>query len=179
MKKKNSKYGWCIIIYGFSGAGKTDISKKIKKKIERLIGKTILLDGDYLRNFFKKVKINFGYTKKERDRSVYPKLEILNLMLKNDINVIYPTIFLNRLAIDVWSKNIDNLIKIHIKTSVKDIMDFGKKRNFYISSKNIVGKDIKPSFPKNPHITINNDFKKSINKLSIEVMEKFKDKIVK
>jgi len=47
------------------------------------------------------------------------------------------------------------------------------------SSKNIVGKDIKPSFPKNPHITINNDFKKSINKLSIEVMEKFKDKIVK
>ena len=25
----------------FSGAGKTDISKKIKKKIERLIGKTI------------------------------------------------------------------------------------------------------------------------------------------
>ena len=49
-------------------------------------------------------------------------------MLKNNINVIYPTIFLNRLAINVWSKNIDNLVKIHIKTSVKDIIDFGKKR---------------------------------------------------
>ena len=179
MKKKNSKYGWCIVIYGFSGAGKTHISKKIKRKIENIIGKTILLDGDYLRNFFKRIKINFGYTKKERDRSVYPKLEILNLMLKNNINVIYPTIFLNRLAINVWSKNIDNLVKIHIKTSVKDIIDFGKKKDFYLNSKNIVGKDIKPYFPKNPHITVNNDFKKNIDRLSIEVIKKFKDKIVK
>ena len=179
MRKKNPKCGWCIIIYGFSGAGKTDISKKIKKNIENLIGTTILLDGDNLRNFFKRIKVNFGYTKKERDRSVYPKLEILNLMLKNNINVIYPTIFLNRLAINVWSKNIDNLIKIHIKTSVKDIINFGKKKDFYLNSKNIVGKDIKPYFPKNPHIIVNNDFKKSIDRLSLEITKKFKDKLIK
>ena len=100
-------------------------------------------------------------------------------MLKNNINVIYPTIFLNRLAINVWSKNIDNLVKIHIKTSVKDIIDFWKKKDFYLNSKNIVGKDIKPYFPKNPHIIVNNDFKKNIDRLSIEVIKKFKDKIVK
>ena len=54
MKKKNSKYGWCIVIYGFSGAGKIHISKKIKRKIENIIGTTILLDGINLRIFFKK-----------------------------------------------------------------------------------------------------------------------------
>ncbi len=179
MKKKNLKHGWCIIIYGFSGAGKTDISIKIEKKIEKLLGKTILLDGDYLRNFFKKLKIGFGYTKKERDKSVLPKLEILNFLLKNNINVIYPTIFLNKLAINVWTKNIDNLIKIHVKTSVQDIIDFGIKKDFYLKGKNIVGMDIEPYFPKNPHIIINNDFKKSINKLSIELLKKFKKKVIK
>ena len=28
MKKNNINSGWCIIIYGFSGAGKTTTSKK-------------------------------------------------------------------------------------------------------------------------------------------------------
>ena len=179
MKKKNLKRGWCIIVYGFSGAGKTEISKKIIKKIEKSLGKTILLDGDYLRNFFKKLNIGFGYTKKERNKSVLPKLEILNFLLKNNINVIYPTIFLNKLAINVWTKNIDNLIKIHVKTSVQDIIDFGIKKDFYLKGKNIVGMDIEPYFPKNPHIIINNDFKRSINKLSIELLKKFKKKISK
>ena len=35
MKKKNKQVGWCIIVYGFSGAGKTAISKKIKKKLKK------------------------------------------------------------------------------------------------------------------------------------------------
>ena len=63
MKKKIKKFGWCIIVYGFSGAGKTEISKKIKNEIEKKIGKTILLDGDNLRNFFKKIGLKFGYKK--------------------------------------------------------------------------------------------------------------------
>tara|TARA_Y100000591_G_scaffold331974_1_gene367647 strand:+ start:72 stop:611 length:540 start_codon:yes stop_codon:yes gene_type:complete len=179
MKKKNKKYGWCIIIYGFSGSGKSGISRKIKKDIEKMIGTSILLDGDDLRTFFKKIGISFGFSKKERDRSVVPKLEILNLILKRNINVIYPTIFLNKLAINKWSKNIDNLIKIYIKTSVKDIINFGKKKDFYLKKKNIVGKDIKPYFPKAPHVIIENDFKKSIDKLAVDVTRKLKNKLIR
>ena len=69
MKKKNQKYGWCIIIYGFSGSGKSTISKKIKKDIEKILGTTILLDGDHLRKVFKNVGLKYGYTRKERDRA--------------------------------------------------------------------------------------------------------------
>ena len=69
MKKKTKKFGWCIIIYGFSGVGKSTISKKIKKNVEKKIGKTIILDGDGLRNFFKSIGVEFGYKKKDRDKS--------------------------------------------------------------------------------------------------------------
>ena len=52
MKKNNNNSGWCIIIYGFSGAGKSTFSKKIKNEIESLLGKTVILDGDEVRGFF-------------------------------------------------------------------------------------------------------------------------------
>jgi len=177
MKKKNKQVGWCIIVYGFSGAGKTAISKKIKKKIEKIIGKTILIDGDELRIFFSKIGINFGYTKKERNKSVIPKLELLNLILNQNINIIYPTIFLNKLAINKWSKNIENLVKVHIKTDINEIIKFGIKKEFYTKNKNIVGKDIKAIFPKKPLITIENNFKKNIDTLANETFTKIKNKL--
>lgn len=40
------------------------------------------------------------------------------------------------------------------------------------------GQDIKPEFPKTPHIIINNKFDKDINKLSSELKKKI-DKILK
>ena len=177
MKKKNKKAGWCIIIYGFSGAGKTTISQKIKNNVEKLIGKTVLIDGDELRNFFSKIGMNFGYSKKERDKSVVPKLELLNFILNQNINIIYATIFLNKVAIDKWTKNIDNLVKVHIKTNINDIINFGLKKEVYDKNKNIVGKDIKAVFPKKPLITIENNFKKDINSLANETFNKLKKKL--
>ena len=38
--------------------------------------------------------------------------------------------------------------------------------------KNIVGKNIKPEFPKSPHITIKNNFNKSTNVLAKELIKK-------
>ena len=166
MKKKNKNSGWCIIIYGFSGAGKSEISKKIKNNIEKIIGKTIIFDGDEIRTFFAKIGLEFGYTKKDRDKTVIPKLTLLNLILKKNVNIIYPTIFLNKLAIQKWTKGLDNLVKVHIKAEIKDIINFGKKKIFYEITKDIVGVNINPVYPKNPQITIENDFKKGINSLS-------------
>jgi hypothetical protein len=37
---------------------------------------------------------------------------------------------------------------------------------------NVWGRDIKPEYPKNPHIVLKNDFKKNKNFLSIELIKK-------
>ena len=173
MKKNNNNFGWCIIIYGFSGSGKTQISKKIKNKIERLLGETIIFDGDEVRDFFSKIGLKFGYKLSDRDKTVVPKLELLNLILRQNINIIYPTIFLNKLAIKKWTKGIDNLIKIYIKCDIKDIIKYGSKKKIY-QRKNVVGLDIKPVYPKKPHITVVNDFKKDTLFLSKEISKKIK-----
>ena len=41
MKKVKKNLGWCIIIYGFSGAGKSEISKKLKIKLKRKLAKLL------------------------------------------------------------------------------------------------------------------------------------------
>ena len=48
MKKKAK--GKCIIIFGLSGSGKSTISKLIHKDIEKKIGKTVILDGNEVRD---------------------------------------------------------------------------------------------------------------------------------
>jgi adenylylsulfate kinase-like enzyme len=170
MKKKNIKSGWCIIIYGFSGAGKSEIAKRLKKKIQKKIGKTILIDGDGLRNFLSKIGLKFGFSRKERDRAVIPKIELFKLILDNNINIIYPTIMLghSKNVIKQWDKEIKNLFKIYIRTDLDKIIKFGKRKKIY-SKKNIVGLDIKPNFPNKPNIIIDNNFDKKLEKISNEI----------
>ena len=56
-------------------------------------------------------------------------------------------------------------------------MSIGKKRIYKNFSKNIVGIDIIPEFPKSPNITIVNNFNKSIKHLSDELLKKIKKTI--
>ena len=178
MKKKKKNVGWCFIIYGFSGAGKSEIAKEIKNKIQKKIGRTILIDGDGLRDLFKKIGLKYGYTRKERDKAVVPKIELFKLILKNNINIIYPTIMLghSKNIIKKWEREVENLFKIYIKTDIQKIIKFGKKKNFY-SKKNIVGIDIKPIFPQKPDITIKNNFDQKLKKISSEIITLINKKI--
>ena len=68
-------------------------------------------------------------------------------------------------------KKINNYVEIYLKSNQKKII----KKNFkklYRTTKNIVGLKIKPEYPKNPHITIYNNFNKSIEQLSKELIIK-------
>ena len=77
-----------------------------------------------------------------------------------------------------WNrKNIKNYIEIYIKSDLKNIINKKKKRLYHNNKKNIVGIDIKPEYPKNPDIVINNDFKKNLDSLSKELIKKLKKTI--
>ena len=67
---------------------------------------------------------------------------------------------------------------LFIKSSINKVKKFSNKKIYkqkYIQ--NVVGFDIKPEYPKHPHIIINNDFAKPIEELSEELLLKI-DKII-
>jgi len=68
-------------------------------------------------------------------------------------------------------KNIDNYIEVYIQCKISNVLKKTKKRH-YRSKKDIVGIDIKPEFPKKPHIKIVNNFKKSPKTMSEEILYK-------
>ena len=71
--KVNKSHGVLFWIEGFSGSGKTSISKNIQKDLSKTFGKTIILSGDILRKFFDRS----GYSKKERIKD-YLTLSFIN-----------------------------------------------------------------------------------------------------
>jgi len=167
------KKGICITINGYAGAGKSSLAKRIHNSVQRLIGRTVILDGDNIRKIINNLGYNYGYTKEERTKKVFPEILILKLFLTNNINVIYPTIGLNYKADKLLKKEIHNLIQIVIKCSIKKIIKLGKKNKVYVRAKeNIVGLDIKADFPKKPHIIINNELDGNINGLKNILLKK-------
>jgi|TARA_B110000438_G_C15445945_1_gene492496 cytidine diphosphoramidate kinase len=175
MRSKNK--GKCIIIFGLSGAGKSSISKLIHKQIEKKIGKTVLLDGNEIRDLFRAIGKNYGFEKKERSKTAVPVLELLNIFLNQNINVLYNNVGLNKIAYQVWKKGIKNLIYVYIKADVKKIIKYGKKKEVYNLKKNVVGLHIKPDIPKKPNIIIENNFDRSLNTISKELLKKLKKEL--
>ena len=72
-----------------------------------------------------------------------------------------------------YRNNIDNYVEIYIKADLKKIIRL-KKKKIYHKKKigDVVGVTIKPEFPKQPDIIINNDFKKSTNDLVNNLIKK-------
>ena len=118
IRKRDKKRGWCFSIEGFSGSGKTSISKNIIKDIEELFGKTVRLDGNTLRSFLKTTGYSKGYTKLERGKYNYPMCELMNLFLNENINIIYTWVGLNHKGREILKKKIRNLVIVLIKTNI-------------------------------------------------------------
>ena len=80
--KKNSK-GILFWITGFSGSGKTQISKKIHSQIKKNYGPTILFSGDDIRKIFD-LK---GYTYEDRLQTVRKYCKLAKSITNQNINV--------------------------------------------------------------------------------------------
>ncbi len=170
MNKKNGIVFW---IEGFSGSGKTSISKNIKKDISKQFGTTIILSGDVLRKFFDKN----GYSKKDRIKNSHKFSQILKYLTEQKINIIYSAVCLNKTARNIYKKNIKNFFQIYIKSDIKKIIKL-KKKATYKNKKNILGVHIKPEYPLKPDIIIENNFDRSVKILSKELISEVKKKLI-
>ncbi len=165
--KKNNK-GILFWITGFSGSGKTQIAKKIYPSIKKRYGPTVLFSGDDIRRIFN-LK---GYSYKERYDTVMKYCKLARFVTNQNVNVIFAVIGMME-GIRRWNKkNIKNYVEIYIKSNLKVVISKKKKRIYKTKTKNIVGVDIKPEYPKKPNIIIKNDFKKNIKLYSKELLNK-------
>lgn len=170
-KKKNKSY--LIWITGLSGSGKTSIAKRIFPYIRKKIGPTIMINGDDLRSILNL----FGYDKKTRFDNGIKFSNLFKFIIDQNINILFAGAGLFHKLRAHNKRNIKNYIEIYIKSEVSTIVKNKKKSRVYKLNKNIYGIDIKPEFPKNPNITIVNNYDQSINQLSKLLIRQLKKKL--
>ena len=172
MKKKIiRKKGILFWVTGLSGSGKTTLSKKILKEVIKSYGPTLLISGDDLREIF-----SFNrFTEKERKLLAKKYCKYAKFITSQNINLIFAAVGMFNSTRAWYRKNIDNYIEIYIKADLQNIIKLKKKKIYHKKNiGDIVGINIKPEFPQNPHIIINNDFKKNSNVVAKELFSKIK-----
>ncbi len=165
---KSKKKGTLIWITGLSGSGKSELGKLILSKMNKKIGKTVLINGDDLRKIFEL----YGYTKKERLKNAKKFFGLYKLLTDQGVNVLFCVVSMFNIVRSWNKKYIQNYIEVYIKTDLKKIIQKRKKKVYFKNKKNIVGIDIKPELPKKPHITLINDFEKSTKLMSKDLIRK-------
>ena len=76
-------------------------------------------------------------------------IELINMVLKQKINVIYDAVALLKELRSQKRKKIKNYVEIFIKTNVKQIIKFNKKKIYKNTKSNIMGVHIILIFRKN------------------------------
>ena len=166
--KINKKYGIVFWITGISGSGKSTLSKSIYPFIKKKFGPTIILSGDNLREIFKLNKYDKNYRMKVGKQ--YTKF--LKLISLNKINILFSVVGLFHELHKYNRKQLKNYIEIFIDANFKKT-ELRKQKSFYKTKiNNVWGRDIKPEYPKNPHIVIKNNFQKNKSFLSMELIKK-------
>ncbi len=156
MVKINNKFGIVFWVTGLAGSGKTTIAKKMKSKIQKIYGPTIVLSGDEIRSIFDMK----GYTYKDRLLTVKKYQKLIKKLTNQKINVIFAVIGMMNEIRKINRKIFINYIEIFITANIKRLK-FKDKKKLYSKKNNVVGKDIIAEIPRKPHIKIFNDFKKN------------------
>ena len=163
MKKQKKKF---IVITGLPGSGKTSIANKLKKKVDKLNGLTIVINGDDVRSIFK----FRGYSLKDRASHAAPYFRLCNFIYQKNINIILTCVSLPDQSRKIWKKN-KKIIFIHVNAKLADRIK-NKKKVYTKYKKNLPGIDLKIPKPKIVDIIINNNFKEDIQTLSNKIWKK-------
>jgi adenylylsulfate kinase-like enzyme len=171
MKKKGTLF-W---ITGLSGSGKTTLAKKIFPFIKKKFGATVHLDGDTLRSMLDL----HGYSYDERFSNSVKFIKLAKLLTDQGINVVFSIVGLMNKTRNLNRKYINNYIEIYIKTDLKKIISLKKKKIYRNNKKEIVGVNIKPEFPKNPNILVNNNLNDNMNGLNLKLQNEITKLLLK
>ena len=124
--KINNKKGILFWITGLSGSGKTSLGKKIFVEINKKYGRTILLNGDDLRNIFQLKKYSFS----DRYQVAMSYSNFCKKITDQKINLIFTTVSMFHNVRHYNNKNIKAQIVLDNGTWNFDAYMF-LKENYY------------------------------------------------
>jgi adenylyl-sulfate kinase len=148
-----------VWIIGLSGAGKSILANEIISKVNKIDNnKTILLDGDVIRNVFNN---DLGYSKEDRFKNAQRICELGKFLDSQGINVVTAILSLfpeNR----EWNrKNLKNYYEVFIDTPMKNLVKRDSKGIYKKFAEgqtvNVAGLDIPFSKPDKPDLIIENN----------------------
>ena len=148
--------GACFWITGLSAAGKTTISKNLAEYLNTKITKTILLDGDQLRDIFGKTKTSYSRDARITLGLIYSRL-VANLVSQGFIVIIAVQGLYKE--IHEWNRsNISNYFDIFLDVPQSELQRRDPKgiykRFFNGDVTNVAGLDLKVDFPKKPWLHV-------------------------
>ena len=160
-----------IWLIGKSGAGKSEIGKRLYDKLKLKISNIVYLDGDELRDA---ISWDLGHSLEDRYTSERRRSQLCKLLSDQGIIVICSALS-NASDLREWNKqNINNYYEIYIKVeqSVLHKRDSkGLYQKYYNKEiNNDVGEDIPFHEPINPWITKENNGEKTPDKIVDEIM---------
>lgn len=153
-------------ITGLSGSGKTTFAKLLLEKLNQSGKKSVLIDGDVIRNIFDN---EADYSRNSRLKTAYQYSKLAKFLVDSELNVVCSTISLFHEVQDWNRKNIKNYLEIFLDVDLDELIKRDSK-NIYSKAlnkelKNVVGVDIKPEFPKNPDLVFKNSSYEDLNKM--------------
>ena len=158
--------GTVFWVTGLPGVGKSPFGKILVDLLRKKGCPSILLDGDSVREVLGK---KFGYTSDERKylAKVYARLALL--LSRQGIDVVVCTVSLFH-EIHEWNReHIPDYREIFLECRNIKWLFKKKKKVYHQSDAPVMGRDIKPEFPKNPDYIIkieeNICFEKEANKI--------------
>ena len=116
------------------------------------------------------------FSRNSRIKYALSYVKFCKYITNQKINVIFSTVSLFH-KVRNWNRaNFNNYVEIYIETDIKKVIKRKSKYFYKGNHKNVMGKNLKAEFPKNPDIIIKNNFEKSLNNLSKELIKKIKQR---
>lgn len=168
-------------ITGLSGAGKTTLAREIKKQLQPYQQKTILLDGDELREILGSA----GIDKKNHDKEARIKLamtysRLCKYLEDQGLDVIIATISMFT-EVQAWNrKNISGYFEIFINTDRDELRRRDPKgiyKQFDAGTlKNVAGEDLPVDVPMQPDFVVKSKNLAEVSITAKQIIQKVRAK---